>query len=30
MPTGFMACAPGGHDERLLAQGLSIEAALNN
>ena len=30
MPTGFMACAPGGHDERLLAQGLAIEAALNN
>ena len=30
MPTGFMVCAPGGQDERLLAQGLSVEAALNN
>jgi aspartyl-tRNA(Asn)/glutamyl-tRNA(Gln) amidotransferase subunit A len=30
MPTGFMVCAPGGHDERLLAQGLAIEAALRN
>jgi aspartyl-tRNA(Asn)/glutamyl-tRNA(Gln) amidotransferase subunit A len=30
MPTGFMVCAPGGHDERLLAQGLAIEAVLNN
>ena len=30
MPTGFMVCAPGGHDERLLAQGLTIEAALSN
>ncbi len=28
MPTGFMVYAPGGQDERLLAQGLSIEAVL--
>jgi aspartyl-tRNA(Asn)/glutamyl-tRNA(Gln) amidotransferase subunit A len=28
MPTGFMVCAPGGHDERLLAQSLAIETAL--
>jgi len=30
MPTGFMVCAPGGQDERLLAQGLAIESALRS
>lgn len=28
LPTGFMVCAPGGQDERLLAQGLTIETVL--
>jgi aspartyl-tRNA(Asn)/glutamyl-tRNA(Gln) amidotransferase subunit A len=30
MPTGFMVCAPGGHDERLLAQSLAIESVLRS
>lgn len=30
MPTGLMVFAPGGQDERLLAQGLTIEAVLRH